>query len=125
MVYSWVVAMVIIGFDEWHNLHILPRPKRLWNTSLFYGLLTLVSVADIVVPIANAFAVGYTLTLLYQYYNGAITPSTGEQKGKGTTSASNQTGNLSPGGAIVNAQQVQQAAKNALQQHGGTHGGVQ
>lgn len=105
---SWVIAMIIIGFDEWHNLHILPRPKRLWDTSLFYGLLTLFSVADAVVPIANAFAIGYTLTLLYQYYNGGITPSTGKAQSQGTTSASNQTGNLSPGTGIRNPTQILQ-----------------
>lgn len=105
---SWAIAMIIIGFDEWHNLHILPRPKRLWDTSLFYGLLTLFSVADAVVPIANAFAIGYTLTLLWQYYNGGITPSTGEDKGKGTTSAANQTGNLSPGAGVRNPTQILQ-----------------
>lgn len=105
---SWAIAMIIIGFDEWHNLHILPRPKRLWDTSLFYGLLTLFSVADAVVPIANAFAIGYTLTLLWQYYNGGITPSTGKDQGKGTTSNSNQTGNLSPAAGVRMPTQILQ-----------------
>lgn len=73
---AWFISMIIIGFDEWKNLNILPRPQRLWDTSVFYGLLTLFSVADIMVPIANAFAIGYTLTLLWQYYNGGITPQT-------------------------------------------------
>lgn len=75
ILYAWAISMAIVGWDEWHNLHILPRPARLWDTSLFYGLLVLFSVADALVPIANAFAVGYTLTLLYQYYQGNLTPT--------------------------------------------------
>lgn len=67
---SWMVAMVIVGFDEWHNLGILPRPARLWDTSIVYGLLALAGIVDIMVPIVNAFAIGYTIMLLWQYYNG-------------------------------------------------------
>ena len=73
--HSWVIAMVIVGFDEWHNHHILPRPARLWDTSLFYGLILLFSIVDVLVPLANVFAVGYTFTLLWQYYNGNLTPA--------------------------------------------------
>lgn len=65
---AWMVAMILVGFDEWKNNNILPRPQRLWYTSLTYGLLALVSGIDFVVPIANAFAIGFTLVLLYQYY---------------------------------------------------------
>lgn len=67
--YSWIVAMVAVGWDEWKNHGILPRPVRLWDTSIVYGLLTLVSFIDIMVPIANALAIGYTIVLLYQLYN--------------------------------------------------------
>lgn len=73
--HAWVVAMIIIGFDEWHNHKILPRPARLWYASAFYGLLIVFSIADPMVPLANAFAVGYTITLLWQYYNGDLTPA--------------------------------------------------
>jgi hypothetical protein len=83
---AWIVAMIVVGFDEWHNLHIFPRPLRLWYTSLFYGILVMVAMADVMVPIANAFAVGYTITLLYQYYNGGLTPGT--PQGKGTKKGS-------------------------------------
>lgn len=69
--YSWIASMILVGFDEWHNYRILPRPSRLWSTSLVYGLLTLGSVVDAVVPLANAFGVGYTIMLLWQYYNGS------------------------------------------------------
>jgi hypothetical protein len=72
---AWIVAMILIGFDEWHNLGILPRPARLWDTTIVYGLLTMLGFVDIMVPIANALAVGYTIALLYQYYNGNLTPS--------------------------------------------------
>lgn len=95
---AWIVAMVVIGFDEWHNLGILPRPARLWDASLVYGVLVLLGFADIMVPIANALAIGYTIMLIWQYYNGNITPvgnvartpvtqATGTTQAPGTTTA--------------------------------------
>jgi hypothetical protein len=63
--------MVLVGFDEWKNNGILPRPVRLWDTSIVYGLLTLMGFIDIMLPIANALAIGYTIVLLWQYYNGS------------------------------------------------------
>lgn len=62
--------MIVVGFDDWHNYHILPRPARLWYTSLTYGLLILASMADALVPLANALAIGYAIMLIWQYYNG-------------------------------------------------------
>jgi hypothetical protein len=67
--YSWMAALVIVIFDEWHTNHILPRPARLWYTTLVYAILAMVSTFDPVVPITNALGLGYTFTLLYQYYN--------------------------------------------------------
>jgi hypothetical protein len=69
MGYAWLAAMVVIGFDEWHVNGILPRPARLWYTSLVFGVLALASMSDQLVPVANAFAVGFLLVLIYQYYN--------------------------------------------------------
>jgi hypothetical protein len=68
---SWAVSMVVVCFDEWHNYHILPRPARLWYTSLTFGLLVLASIPDALVPLANAFAIGFTIMLIWQYYNGS------------------------------------------------------
>jgi hypothetical protein len=68
--YAWLAAMIMIGFDEWHNNGILPRPKRLWGASLVYGVLALVGMVDAMVPIANAFAIGYLIMLIWQFYNG-------------------------------------------------------
>lgn len=65
---AWAVAMAVICWDEWHNNNILPRPQRLWYGSLLYGLLALVSTVDPMVPLCNAIAIGYDITLLYQYY---------------------------------------------------------
>lgn len=76
---AWLIAMILIGFDEWHNLGILPRPARLWNTSLVYGLLMMLSFVDPMVPIANALAIGFDVALLYQYYQGDLTPAGGPQ----------------------------------------------
>lgn len=68
--YSWVAAMILIGFDEWKNHGILPRPVRLWDTSIVFGLLAAASVVDILVPLLNALAIGYVIMLLWQFYNG-------------------------------------------------------
>jgi len=91
---AWIIAMIVIGFDEWHNLHIFPRPLRLWYATLFYGILLMVGIADVMVPIVNAFAVGYTLMLIWQYYNGGLTPGT--PQGKGTIPGSQQPGTPNP-----------------------------
>jgi hypothetical protein len=68
---AWFVSMAMIGFDEWRNNGILPRPARLWATTLFYGLLAVVSLVDALVPIVNALAIGYSIMLIWQYFNGA------------------------------------------------------
>jgi len=68
--YAWIVAMVVIGFDEWKNNGILPRPVRLWDTSLVYGLLVLMAFIEPLIPLANALAIGYTIVLIWQYFNG-------------------------------------------------------
>lgn len=122
--YAWMITMAVIGWDEWHNYHIFPRPRRLWDTSLLYGLLALMSLSDMLVPLANVFAVGYSLTTLWSYYNNAgpfggpvdsaSQPATG-------AAATTQPGNKTNAGV----QGVQQATRNALKQYGGTHGGVQ
>jgi hypothetical protein len=66
---SWAVAMAIVTLDEWKNNGIFPRPARLWSTTLFYGLLALASMVEVIVPIVNALAIGYTFTLLWNYFN--------------------------------------------------------
>jgi hypothetical protein len=92
----WMIAMITVGFDEWHNNNILPRPARLWDTSLLYGMLVLFGFVDPLVPLANAFAIGYTLVLLYQYYNGGLS---GGSSGNDTQQAT--TGNTPGGGGVV------------------------
>lgn len=68
--YAWLVSMILVGFDEWKNNGILPRPVRLWDTSIVYGLLALTAIIPPLTPLANALAVGYTIVLLWQFYNG-------------------------------------------------------
>jgi hypothetical protein len=63
--------MIVVGFDDWHNYRLLPRPSRLWYTSLTFGLLMLASLIDAMVPLINALALGYVIMLIWQYYNGA------------------------------------------------------
>jgi hypothetical protein len=87
--YAWTIAMLVVGYDEWHNLNILPRPSRLWDTSLVYGLLALMAVVDPLVPIANALAVGFTISLLWRLYNGNLTPAK-ETANPGTTGGNPQ-----------------------------------
>jgi len=73
----------VISYDEWKNYNRLPIPARLWETSLVYGLLAIFSMADFLVPLANAFGLGYAIMLLYQYYN-----SEGQFTGSGSKGAS-------------------------------------
>lgn len=67
--YAWLASMIVIGFDEWKHNGILPRPARLWDTSLVFGLLALGSAIDLFAPLASALAWGYFFILLYQFYN--------------------------------------------------------
>jgi hypothetical protein len=87
--YSWMVAIILVGYDEWHTLGIIPRPSRFWETSLLYALLIMLSIPDAMVPLANALALGYTLYLVWQYFGGSgqFTPvqHTNTQTGGGTT----------------------------------------
>lgn len=69
ILYAWMGAMILVAFDEWHTNHIFPRPSRLWYTTLVYGMLGMLGIIDPLVPIANALAMGYTVTLYYQYFN--------------------------------------------------------
>jgi hypothetical protein len=97
----WIIAMIIVSFDEWHNLGILPRPARLWDTSLVYGLLVLLGFVDPLVPISNALAMGFTFQLLWQYFQGNITPAAGQSTTDGTSSNPTNA-NLGPlGGQIA------------------------
>jgi hypothetical protein len=66
---SWAISMAVVGYDDWKNNNILPRPSRLWATSLFYGLLALASLVEALVPIINAIAIGYTLMLIWNLFN--------------------------------------------------------
>jgi hypothetical protein len=68
--YAWLGSMILIGFDEWKNKGILPRPARFWSTSLIYGILALAGMIDVLIPLVNAFAIGYFIMLLWQFYNG-------------------------------------------------------
>lgn len=67
---AWAMSMTMVSLDEWHTYHILPRPARLWYTSLTYFLLALVATIDVAVPIVNLFAIGFTLAVALNYYQG-------------------------------------------------------
>jgi hypothetical protein len=66
----WIVAMGLVSWDEWTTNGILPRPMRLWHTTWVYAGLLLLSISDRLLPIANALAFGYTLILVYQFFQG-------------------------------------------------------
>jgi hypothetical protein len=68
--FLWVAAMGMVAFDEWHSFHILPRPARLWYTSITFFILALISISDRLVPIVNIYATGLVIVLGYQYYQG-------------------------------------------------------
>lgn len=67
---AWAAAMIMVSLDEWHTYHILPRPARLWDTSLTFLLIAGVSTFDPLVPICSIFAIGLVIMLGYQYYQG-------------------------------------------------------
>lgn len=70
IMFAWAAAMAMVSLDEWHTYHILPRPARLWDTSLTFMLIAAVSSFDALTPICTIFAIGLVIALAYQYYNG-------------------------------------------------------
>jgi hypothetical protein len=71
ILFAWGAAMAMVSLDEWHAYHILPRPARLWDTTLTYFLLAAVSTFDPLTPICTLIAVGLTIAVAYNYYQGA------------------------------------------------------
>ena len=101
---AWIVAMIAVSWDEWHNLGIFPRPKRLWYTSVVYGLLVMFSLADAIVPVANALAIGYTVVLLSQLWSGNLTPAgkaPASGSGRSPAPQPNIPATPTPGGAVT------------------------
>jgi|SRR5215469_14517229 len=96
---AWFAAIVFVAYDEWVNYGVLPRPSRLWYTSLLYGMLMLLSVADPVVPFANLLAIGFTFVLLYQLMGqtGQFTKSAGANAGAGTATGQGSGTTQAPG----------------------------
>lgn len=70
ILFAWAIAMVMVSLDEWHTHHILPRPARLWYTTITYILIAAVSTIEVMVPIATLMAFGLTIAVAYQYYTG-------------------------------------------------------
>jgi hypothetical protein len=103
ILFSWVAAMGMVSLDEWHTYHILPRPARLWDTSLTFLLIAAVSSFDPLVPICTVFAIGLVIMLGYQYYQGA-----GQFCGFGATEA-----NKAGGSGPLPAPGTQGATQNA------------
>lgn len=68
--WSWAITMGVVSWDEWHNNGILPRPKRLWYTSAVFLILAGLTTFDTLTPLVNALAIGFTISVLYNYYNG-------------------------------------------------------
>lgn len=68
ILWMWVTSMAIISADEWKSNHIFPRPGRLWAATRFFALLAALSMIDMMVPLANALAVGYTIMLLWDFF---------------------------------------------------------
>lgn len=83
--YAWITGMVFVAIDEWKNHGILPRPSRFWYSSIVYGVLALGAMIPPIVPIVNALAIGYTIMLIWQFFNGEgqFTKTVGEAEGSG------------------------------------------
>jgi len=69
IILAWIGALAVISWDEWHKHHVLPRPSRLWFTTLVYGILSLMGMVPGLAPLANIMAIGYTIVLVWQYFN--------------------------------------------------------
>lgn len=69
ILFAWIVALALVCADEWKTYHILPRPARLWWTTLTYAILALMSQMEVLIPLANALALGFTAVLAWQYFN--------------------------------------------------------
>lgn len=84
ILWTWAIGMIIVIADEHYTYGMtLPRPARLWYTSLFYFLCALLSGIDMIMPLVNIFAVGITLTLAIDFYQNhpALAPlQPGEKK---------------------------------------------
>lgn len=65
---SWAVAMVLVTLDEHRSGYLLPRPARLWSATLLYGLLAAAGSVEVIVPIVNVLAIGYTIAVGMQYF---------------------------------------------------------
>jgi len=68
---AWAISMIIVSYDEIKTYHVAPRPKRLFDTSMVYLGLMLVSVAGALVPIANLLAAGFTLAVAWDLFNAS------------------------------------------------------
>lgn len=96
---AWFAAIVFVSYDEWVNYGVLPRPARLWYTSLTYGILMLVAMSDRAAVLANALAIGFTFVLLYQLMaqSGQFTKSAGNSPGTGTVTGAGTGTTQAPG----------------------------
>jgi hypothetical protein len=70
IMFGWAAAMAMVSLDEWHTYHILPRPARLWDTSLTFFLIAAVSTFDPLVPICTILTIGLVIAVAYNYYTG-------------------------------------------------------
>lgn len=74
IMFAWGAAMALVAFDEWKTHHILPRPARLWDTSIVFVLLAGASTLDPLVPLCTAIAIGLVVALLMNYFTNGATP---------------------------------------------------
>jgi hypothetical protein len=70
ILFAWAACMAMVSLDEWHTYGILPRPARLWDTSLTFMLIASASTFDPLVPICSIFALGLVIAVAYNYYTG-------------------------------------------------------
>lgn len=92
---AWVGGLILITIDERQSGYLLPRPLRLWYASGVFLILAALGTSDVMVPLSNALAIGFTITLAFQYYNneGQFSPAA-----KGGAGGQAPGGSSSPGG---------------------------
>lgn len=96
---AWLAAMAMVSLDEWHTHGVLPRPARLWYTTLTYALIAATSTLDVLVPVCSALAVGLTIAVAYQYYTGTGSFGNYGARESGSQQASATTGGTAGGGS--------------------------
>jgi len=69
---SFFVSLVIVSYQEVHDAHVIPRPKRYFSAGIVYGILGIIA-PIISFQIAGVFGIGMLLALIWMHYDKGTT----------------------------------------------------